>query len=154
MREKDGLWAVLCWLSILAHHNENTVVGSLVGVGDIVRKHWKEYGRNHYSRYDYEAVDAATAQQMVARLVKMGEKFRADGHGANKPLELASGFELVTMDEFCYADPVDGSVTHRQGVRLIFSDASRLIFRLSGTGSVGATVKHKPLTSMQVRCNT
>ena len=81
VREKDGLWAVLCWLSILAHHNAETPIGRLVGVGDVVRRHWQTYGRNYYSRYDYETVDASAAQQMVARLLEMGEALRAAGHG-------------------------------------------------------------------------
>jgi len=141
VREKDGLWAVMCWLSILAHHNADTPIGSLIEVGDIVRKHWSTFGRNYYSRYDYETVDAAAAQQMVARLVDLGETFDRDGHGLDSPLALNGGFQLVAVDQFCYTDPVDGSVSQRQGLRLLFADGSRIIFRLSGTGSVGATVR-------------
>ena len=141
VREKDGLWAVLCWLSILADHNEKTPVGSLVGVGDIVREHWASYGRNYYSRYDYETVDSAAAKQMVSHLTAMGEAFTAEGHGPDNPKPLADGFSLATVDEFCYTDPIDGSVSQNQGVRLLFADGSRVVFRLSGTGSVGATVR-------------
>ena len=141
MREKDGLWAVLCWLSILAHHNEATPIGSLKGVGDIVREHWRTYGRNYYSRYDYETVDAAAAGQMVAHLLSLGDTFTADGHGPNNPKPLADGFDLALIDEFSYTDPIDGSVSSQQGVRLLFADGSRVVFRLSGTGSVGATVR-------------
>jgi len=141
VREKDGLWAVLCWLSILAHHNEHTAIDSLVGVGDVVRAHWRTYGRNYYSRYDYETVDAAAAKKMVSHLLAMGNAFRAEGHGPHNPKPLAGGFELATVDEFCYTDPIDGSVSQHQGVRLLFADGSRVIFRLSGTGSVGATVR-------------
>jgi len=141
VREKDGLWAVLCWLSILAHHNAATPVGSLVGVGDIVRAHWRTYGRNYYSRYDYETVDSAAAKAMVERLLDMGQAFTAAGHSAANPQPLSGGFALATVDEFAYTDPIDGSYSPNQGVRLLFSDGSRLIFRLSGTGSVGATVR-------------
>ena len=142
VREKDGLWAVLCWLSILAHHNAETPIGQLVGVGDVVRRHWQTYGRNYYSRYDYETVDASAAQQMVARLLEMGEAFTAAGHGPERPQPLGeSGYELATVDEFTYTDPIDGSVSANQGVRLLMADGSRVVFRLSGTGSVGATVR-------------
>jgi len=141
VREKDGLWAVLCWLSILAHHNEATPIGSLVGVGDIVRQHWRTYGRNYYSRYDYETVDAAAANAMVSQLLAMADDFRAAGFSADKPKPLAPGFDLATVDEFEYTDPIDGSVSRRQGVRLLFADGSRVVFRLSGTGSEGATVR-------------
>jgi len=141
VREKDGLWAVLCWLSILAHHNERTPVGELVGVAQIVRAHWREFGRNYYSRYDYETVDAAAAQRMVAQLLEFGTAFAAEGHGPENPKPLAAGFALATVDEFSYTDPIDGSVSSNQGVRLLFADGSRVIFRLSGTGSEGATVR-------------
>lgn len=141
VREKDGLWAVLCWLSILAHHNANTPIGSLVGVGDIVRQHWRTYGRNHYSRYDYETVDSAAAKAMVQKLLDLGKAFEAAGYSPDNPQPLSGGFSLATVDEFAYTDPIDGSFSPNQGVRLLFSDGSRLIFRLSGTGSVGATVR-------------
>lgn len=136
VREKDGLWAVLCWLSILAHHNTETPVGELVTVGDVVRAHWRKYGRNYYTRYDYEQVDAAKASELVARLLSL-----AGEGGAAAQTAAEHGFELATLDEFEYTDPVDGSVSSRQGVRVLFSDGSRIIIRLSGTGSVGATIR-------------
>ena len=141
VREKDGLWAVLAWLSILAHHNAETPVGSLVTVDDIVRQHWRTYGRNYYTRYDYEQVDAAKANEMVAQLLAYAASFNAEGFGPHNPKPLPGGFGLATVDEFSYTDPIDGSVSSRQGVRLLFADGSRIIFRLSGTGSVGATVR-------------
>jgi len=141
VREKDGLWAVLCWLSILAHHNADSAPGELVGVGDIVRQHWRTYGRNYYTRYDYEQVDATKANEMVAHLLSLAETFRRDGFGDHSPKPLEGGFALANVDEFSYTDPIDGSVSNRQGVRLLFADGSRIIFRLSGTGSVGATVR-------------
>ena len=118
VREKDGLWAVLAWLSILADANAATPVGALRSVEDVVRAHWATYGRNYYCRYDYEGVDAAAYTEA-----------------------LAPGFDLATADEFRYVDPVDHSVSERQGLRFIAADGSRVVFRLSGTGSVGATVR-------------
>jgi len=144
VREKDGLWAVLCWLSILAHHNaENggTPEGELIGVADVVQAHWRRYGRNFYTRYDYEEVDAAQAKELVARLGALGEQYAKEGMGAEAPKALRPGFELVTLDQFGYTDPVDGSVSQNQGARILFADGSRIIVRLSGTGSVGATVR-------------
>lgn len=141
VREKDGLWAVLCWLSILADHNEATPIGSLVGVGDIVTAHWKTYGRNYYSRYDYESVSGESGAAVFERLMAIAAAFTSAGHSASNPQPQASGFALATVDEFCYNDPVDGSVSPNQGVRLLFADGSRIIYRLSGTGSVGATVR-------------
>uniref|UniRef100_A0A7S0HRR7 phosphoglucomutase (alpha-D-glucose-1,6-bisphosphate-dependent) n=1 Tax=Phaeocystis antarctica TaxID=33657 RepID=A0A7S0HRR7_9EUKA len=141
VREKDGLWAVLCWLSILAHHNLETPQGALVGVGDVVRQHWREFGRNFYTRYDYEEVDAAKANEIVARLEELGARYEKEGMSAEKPVAMGNGFELVTLDQFRYEDPVDGSIATKQGVRILFADGSRIIVRLSGTGSVGATVR-------------
>ena len=141
VREKDGLWAVLCWLSILAHHNLHTPHGALVGVGDVVRQHWREFGRNFYTRYDYEEVDAAKANELVARLEELGARHAQEGMSAERPVALRNGFELVALDQFRYEDPVDGSVATKQGVRVLFADGSRIIVRLSGTGSVGATVR-------------
>jgi len=116
-------------------------VGELVSVGDIVRAHWRTYGRNYYSRYDYESVDASAANEMVERLREIGATFAREGHGPDQPLSLAPGYPLVTLDEFEYVDPIDGSVSSQQGVRLLFADGSRIVYRLSGTGSVGATVR-------------
>ena len=139
--QQDGLWAVLCWLSILAHHNLETPQGALVGVGDVVRQHWREFGRNFYTRYDYEEVDAAKANELVARLEELGARYVREGMSAERPVALRNGFALVGLDQFRYEDPVDGSVATKQGVRILFGDGSRIIVRLSGTGSVGATVR-------------
>jgi phosphoglucomutase len=133
VREKDGLWAVLAWLAILAEKNKATPVGQLVGVGDIVRAHWATYGRNFFSRYDYEGVDSAAADAMVAHL-------RSVIAGA-KPGDAFGPYTLATADDFNYTDPVDGSVSSKQGLRFVMTDGSRFVFRLSGTGSAGATVR-------------
>ncbi|KVH97677.1 Alpha-D-phosphohexomutase, alpha/beta/alpha domain I [Cynara cardunculus var. scolymus] len=134
IREKDGIWAVLAWLSILAFKNKDSLNGGkLVTVEDIVKQHWATFGRHYYTRYDYENVDAGAAKELMAHLVKLqsslGEGIRSDV--AN----------VANADEFEYKDPVDGSVSKNQGIRYLFEDGSRLVFRLSGTGSEGATIR-------------
>eukprot|EP00937_MAST-01D_sp_MAST-1D-sp2_P002553 g2553.t1 len=142
IREKDGLWAVLAWLSILAHRNKDAGEGEFVSVGQIVREHWREFGRNYYSRYDYEGVGKAGADAMMARMVGMADMFALGGGaaGAGPQIEVG-GYMLAMADEFEYTDPVDGSVAKSQGIRFLFTDGSRVVFRLSGTGVGGATVR-------------
>jgi phosphoglucomutase len=140
IREKDGIWAVLAWLSILAHKNKaNLDGGKLVSVEEIVRQHWTTYGRHYYTRYDYENVDAGAAKELMAYLVKLQSSIPE----VNKIVkEIRSDVSNVaSADEFEYKDPVDGSVSAHQGIRYLFEDGSRLIFRLSGTGSEGATIR-------------
>jgi len=140
IREKDGIWAVLAWLSILAFKNKDNLGGDkLVTVEDIVRQHWATYGRHYYTRYDYENVDAGAAKELMANLVSMQSSLS----DVNKLIkEIRSDVsEVVSADEFEYKDPVDGSVSKHQGIRYLFGDGSRLVFRLSGTGSVGATIR-------------
>jgi phosphoglucomutase len=125
VREKDGLWAVLFWLNILAARKQ--------GVDEIVHEHWATYGRNYYTRHDYEEVDAGVANTLVddlrGRLPGLvGQQF--DG-------ELTVSY----ADDFAYTDPVDGSVSGKQGIRIGFSNGSRIVLRLSGTGTVGATLR-------------
>merc|ERR1712176_1592648 len=130
VREKDGMWAVLAWLNILAAKTE--AAGKLVSVEDVANEHWKEYGRNYYARYDYEGVDKAKAEEMM--------KMMADKKGTLVGQEFG-GMKMANNDVFEYTDPVDGSVSKNQGIRFIFEDNSRIIFRLSGTGVAGATVR-------------
>lgn len=124
VREKDGLWAVLLWLNILAVRKQS--------VAEILAHHWAEYGRNYYSRHDFEgiAVDKADAMMAVLR----GSLPDLTG------LEL-EGLIVAEADDFAYTDPVDGSVSQRQGVRILFDDGSRIVLRLSGTGTEGATLR-------------
>lgn len=124
VREKDGLWAVLFWLNLLAVRGES--------VEAIVRAHWRRFGRNVYSRHDYEAVDAAVAQQIVAGL-------RAELPAL--PGRSAAGLAVSRADDFAYTDPVNGSISRGQGLRVFFADGSRLVLRLSGTGTEGATLR-------------
>ncbi len=124
VREKDGVWAVLLWLNILADTGKS--------VATLLSDHWMTYGRNYYSRHDYEAVDAARASDMIdalrGKLIDLpGQKF-------------AAGI-VESADEFAYDDPVDNSRSERQGIRITFEDGSRIVFRLSGTGTVGATLR-------------
>nr|VDD43391.1 unnamed protein product [Brassica oleracea] len=141
IREKDGIWAVLAWLSILAHKNKETLDGDaeLVTVEDIVRKHWATYGRHYYTRYDYENVDAGKAKELMEHLVKLQSSIPE----VNKMVKgIRSDVSNVSSaDEFEYKDPVDGSISKHQGIRYLFEDGSRLVFRLSGTGSEGATIR-------------
>jgi phosphoglucomutase len=124
VREKDGLWAVLLWLNILAARKQ--------GVDQIVREHWATYGRNYYTRHDYEEVDAVAANGLIDALranLPFRERFSLDG------------YKTAYADDFTYNDPIDGSVSAKQGVRIGFADGSRIVFRLSGTGTVGATLR-------------
>jgi phosphoglucomutase len=124
IREKDGPWAVLFWLNILAVRR--------VSVEEIVNEHWMLYGRNYYSRYDYEGVDAAAAEEMMAYLRSRFEKIPGNNYGERI---------VKACDDFSYTDPVDQSVSSGQGIRILFEDGSRIVFRLSGTGTEGATVR-------------
>ncbi len=143
VREKDGLWAVLAWMSILAHANRATPVGKFATVESIVREHWRVYGRNYYCRYDYEGVEKARADAVMGHLG--GLVAGAPGPGAPPtpfPHIPGSGsFLLAKADSFTYVDPVDDSVSKNQGLRFIMTDGSRVVYRLSGTGSVGATIR-------------
>jgi phosphoglucomutase len=124
VREKDGLWAVLLWLNILAARRES--------VRDIVTAHWLEYGRNFYTRHDYEGVDAGAANALMDDV---------RGRLAELPGAQAGGLTVASADDFAYHDPVDGSVSEHQGLRIGFTDGSRVVFRLSGTGTAGATLR-------------
>ena len=124
VREKDGLWAVLFWLNVLAIRKTS--------VADIVHQHWRGFGRNFYSRRDYEAIDSAAATDLMEDLRRQL---------AALPGERLGSFEVAYADDFAYTDPVDGSRTDRQGIRIGFADGSRIVFRLSGTGTEGATLR-------------
>ncbi|KAH6828207.1 phosphoglucomutase [Perilla frutescens var. hirtella] len=134
IREKDGIWAVLAWLSIIAYRNKDKKPGEeLVSVSDVVTEHWATYGRNFFSRYDYEECESEGANKMIEYLRDILSK--------SKTGDVYGDYTLEFADDFSYTDPVDGSVVTKQGVRFVFTDGSRIIFRLSGTGSAGATVR-------------
>ena len=124
VREKDGLWAVLLWLSILAARRQP--------VADIVREHWRSHGRNYYSRHDYEEVELAAANGLMAHLREQIPIL---------PGRRLAGGTVRTADDFSYHDPVDGSVSLHGGIRILYEDGSRVVFRLSGTGTAGATLR-------------
>ena len=124
VREKDGLWAVLMWLNILAARRTS--------VADIMADHYATYGRNYYVRHDFEGVDADKAGRVMDGL---RERF------AELPGTRTSAGSIETADEFAYDDPVDGSRSTGQGIRILFEGGSRIVFRLSGTGTVGATIR-------------
>jgi phosphoglucomutase len=124
VREKDGLWAVLLWLNILAVRGESVDV--------IARDHWAKFGRNYYARHDYEGVETQRADALMAAL-------RASL--ATLPGQQFGDLTVETADEFGYTDPTDGSISRNQGVRILFAGGSRVVFRLSGTGTTGATLR-------------
>ncbi len=124
VREKDGLWAVLLWLDILSARKESVL--------DIMRDHWKTYGRNYYARHDYEEVDAAGANALVEALRHKLPTLAGQRFGQ---------LVVKAADDFAYHDPVDGSDSAHQGIRIMFADGSRIVYRLSGTGTAGATLR-------------
>lgn len=124
VREKDGVWAVLMWLNILAARK--------MSVAEIMHDHWQTFGRNYYSRHDYEAIETETANALVADLrAKLPDL----------PGQVFQGRTVATADDYTYHDPVDGSVSEHQGIRVIFDDGARFVIRLSGTGTSGATLR-------------
>jgi phosphoglucomutase len=124
VREKDGLWAVLFWLNILAVKKQS--------VQEVLMEHWDEFGRNVYSRHDYEDLPTEAAQGVIQHL-------RDSFHSL--PGKVFGRYVIKACDDFSYTDPVDGSVSAKQGVRILFEDGSRIVFRLSGTGTDGATLR-------------
>jgi phosphoglucomutase len=124
IREKDGLWAVLFWLNLLAASGRT--------VEQIVREHWARFGRNYYSRHDYEAVDAADAEGVMMALRARLPSLAGQSVGQ---------YRVALADDFTYVDPVDKSLATHQGIRIVMTDGSRIVFRLSGTGTEGATIR-------------
>jgi phosphoglucomutase len=124
VREKDGLWAVLFWLNILAIKRQP--------VRMLLKRHWARFGRNYYSRYDYEGLDAAAANSVMNHLRERLPTLKDEAFGT---------YKIKDCDDFSYTDPVDGSVSSAQGIRILFTDGSRIVFRLSGTGTEGATLR-------------
>lgn len=124
IREKDGIWAVLFWLNLVAIKKQS--------VEAITRAHWARYGRHYYSRHDYEALDSDMAEQLMEDL---------RGQTAEIKGRKFAGHIISDCDDFSYIDPVDHSITEHQGIRILFEDESRIVFRLSGTGTEGATLR-------------
>lgn len=124
VREKDGLWAVLFWLNILAARG--------LSVADLVREHWARFGRNYYCRHDYEGLDKAGADALMSEL---------EAKLPSLPGTEAAGLKIESADNFAYRDPIDDSLSEHQGIRIGFADGSRAVLRLSGTGTSGATLR-------------
>jgi phosphoglucomutase len=124
IREKDGIWAVLFWLNLIVIKQQS--------VEEITRAHWQRYGRHYYTRHDYEAIDSKDADALMENLRTVSTSL------AGK--EYANG-KVILSDDFSYTDPVDNSITEKQGIRILFEDESRIVFRLSGTGTEGATLR-------------
>lgn len=124
IREKDGLWAILFWLNLIAIKRES--------VAQIVQTHWKRFGRDYYSRHDYEGLDNDLGDKIIAQLRSQLPLF---------PGKTLNSCTIQSAEEFCYRDPIDDSVTDNQGIIIGFEDDSRIVFRLSGTGTVGATLR-------------
>ncbi|MBL4576048.1 MAG: alpha-D-glucose phosphate-specific phosphoglucomutase [Opitutaceae bacterium] len=124
IREKDGIWAVLFWLNLIAIKQQS--------VEEITRSHWKRYGRHYYTRHDYEAINSDTAETLVQNLRNQTSSLIGNQYG---------NYKVLLCDDFSYTDPVDNSLTEKLGIRVIFEDESRIIFRLSGTGTEGSTLR-------------
>ena len=124
VREKDGVWAVLLWLSILAARRQS--------VQQIAQEHWAAYGRNYYTRHDHEDLDTPTAQALMQALT---------AQLPDLPGQTLAGRRVALADDFSYTDPVDGSVSRNQGLRIVFDDGARIVYRLSGTGTTGSTLR-------------
>lgn len=124
IREKDGIWAVLLWLNIVAETGQS--------VADLLADHWRTYGRNYYTRHDYEAVDAAAADEVMRSLNDRLETLVGQGFG---------GERVTIAEDFSYSDPVDGSVSSHQGICIVFDSSARIVVRKSGTGTEGATLR-------------
>ena len=124
VREKDGLWAILMWLNIVAKRNQS--------LQEIAQEHWATFGRDYYTRHDYEAVDSGAANRLMQALEIALPDLAGRKIGA---------LQVSAADNFSYQDPVDDAVTNKQGIRIFFSDGSRIVYRLSGTGTSGATLR-------------
>ena len=128
VREKDGLWAVLFWLNVIAQKN----VTEATSVEQILKSHWLTYGRNVYSRHDYEAIPIDAANDVIAHI---------KAQFTSLPGQVLGSYKVKTCDDFSYHDSIDGSISNNQGIRILFEDGSRIVFRLSGTGTEGATLR-------------
>ncbi len=130
VREKDGLWAVLFWLNVLAAKAD--ACGQAQSVEAILMAHWAEFGRNVYSRHDYETIPTDAANSVIQHIKAQFESLPGRTFGS---------YSVKTCDDFSYLDSIDGSISHNQGIRILFEDGSRIVFRLSGTGTEGATIR-------------
>ncbi|KAG1907930.1 uncharacterized protein F5891DRAFT_974534 [Suillus fuscotomentosus] len=139
IREKDGIWAIMAWLNIIAAANKESP-NELIGIKELLKKHYAVYGRSFFSRYDYEEVSSEGANKLVA-LLDGAITLSSLANKTYKSKSTNQDFTIASVTNFSYTDPIDGSVSKNQGQVVLFDDGSRVVFRLSGTGSAGATVR-------------
>ncbi|KAI6164568.1 hypothetical protein EDD17DRAFT_1561241 [Pisolithus thermaeus] len=139
IREKDGLWAIVAWLNILAAANKESP-NKLIGIRELLQRHYSIYGRSFFSRYDYEEVSSEGANKLVA-LLNDAIKTSSLANTTHHSKSTGQDYRISSVTSFSYKDPIDGSVSTNQGQIVLFDDGSRVVFRLSGTGSAGATVR-------------
>ncbi|OAX39614.1 Phosphoglucomutase, first 3 domain-containing protein [Rhizopogon vinicolor AM-OR11-026] len=139
IREKDGIWAIIAWLNIIAAANKE-LPNELIGIKELLMKHYAIYGRSFFSRYDYEEVSSEGANKIVA-LLNAAITSSSLANKSYKSKSTNQDFTVASVTSFSYTDPIDGSVSKNQGQVVLFDDGSRVVFRLSGTGSQGATVR-------------
>jgi len=137
IREKDGLWAIVAWLNIIAAVDSQSSSPGTTTIGTILQDFWTTYGRTFFSRYDYENIDSAKAQKVVDKVTRHA----VTDHKSFIGTDLGNGLVVADAGDFEYTDPVDGSVSRHQGIYFKFEEGSRIVVRLSGTGSEGATIR-------------
>ncbi|KAH0534963.1 hypothetical protein KQX54_011013 [Cotesia glomerata] len=130
IREKDGIWACLAWLNIISKLGKS--------IEDILKDHWMKYGRNFFVRYDYENCNSDDANKVM---MEVDTKIQEANFKSSKLSFNNTEYIVKTADNYSYTDPIDGSTATKQGYRILFDDGSRIIYRLSGTGSTGATIR-------------
>jgi phosphoglucomutase len=136
IREKDGLWAIVAWLNIIAAvDSKSSSKGTTIST--ILEEFWNTYGRTFFSRYDYENLDSAKAQKVVDLVTN----YAVNDHDKFIGTDLGNGLVVAEAGDFAYTDPVDGSISRHQGIFIKFKEGSRIVVRLSGTGSEGATIR-------------
>jgi phosphoglucomutase len=137
IREKDGLWAIVAWLNIIAAVDSKSSSKGNTSITTILQDFWNTYGRTFFSRYDYENLDSAKAQKVIDLVTSYAVSDRSNFIGT----DLGNGLVVSDAGDFEYKDPVDGSISRHQGIYIKFQEGSRIVVRLSGTGSVGATIR-------------
>ena len=137
IREKDGLWAIVAWLNIIAAVDAKSSLKGSTSITTILQDFWNTYGRTFFSRYDYENLDSAKAQKVIDLITRYAVTDRNQFIGT----DLGNGLVVSDAGDFEYKDPVDGSISRHQGIYIKFQKGSRIVVRLSGTGSEGATIR-------------
>ena len=137
IREKDGLWAIVAWLNIIAAVDSRAATKGTTTISSILQEFWSTYGRTFFSRYDYENLESAKAQKVIDLVTR----YAVTDHAKFIGTDLGNGLVVTDAGDFEYNDPVDGSISRHQGIYIKFQEGSRIVVRLSGTGSEGATIR-------------